>query len=58
MLRSLAAGSGWVRHTNSPSQSFAKFDPRGGALSTCTYGEVSPIFLGQNVAKNDIFGSK
>ena len=28
-----------------------------GALSTCTYGEVSPIFLGQNVAKSDIFGS-
>ena len=30
----------------------------GGALSTCTYGEVSPIFLGQNIAKSDIFGSK
>ena len=29
-----------------------------GAFSTCTYGEVSPIFLGQNIAKNDIFGSK
>ena len=23
----------------------------GGALSTCTYGEVSPIFLHQNIAK-------
>ena len=30
----------------------------GGALSTCTYGEVSPIFLGQNIAKSDIFGSR
>ena len=30
----------------------------GGALSTCTYGEVSPICLGQNIAKSDIFGSK
>ena len=28
----------------------------GGALSTCTYGEVSPIFLDQNVTKSDIFG--
>ena len=32
--------------------------PRGGALSTYTYGEVSPIFLGQNIVKSDIFGSK
>ena len=31
---------------------------QGGALSTCTYGEVSPIFLGQNISKSDIFGSK
>ena len=23
----------------------------GGELSTCTYGEVSRIFLGQNIAK-------
>ena len=30
----------------------------GGALSTCIYGEVSPIFLGHNIAKGDIFGSK
>ena len=30
----------------------------GGALSTYTYGEVSPIFLGQNIVKSDIFGSK
>ena len=29
-----------------------------GAFSTCTYREVSPIFLGQNIAKSDIFGSK
>ena len=29
----------------------------GGALSTSTCGEVSPIFLGQNIAKSDIFGS-
>ena len=29
-----------------------------GALGTYTYGEVSSIFLGQNVAKSDIFGSK
>ena len=28
-----------------------------GPLSTCTYGEVSPIFLGQDIAKNDIFES-
>ena len=34
------------------------FCPGGGALGTCTYGEVSPIFLGQNVAKSDILGSK
>ena len=27
------------------------------AFSTCTYGEVSQIFLGQNIAKSDIFGS-
>ena len=26
----------------------------GRAIITCTYGEVSPIFLGQNVAKSDI----
>ena len=32
--------------------------PGGGALSTCTYGEVSPIFLGQNISRSDIFGSK
>ena len=25
-----------------------------GAFSTCTYGEVGPIFLGQNIAKSDI----
>ena len=31
---------------------------QGRPLSTCTYGEVSPIFLGQNAAKSDIFGSK
>ena len=30
----------------------------GGALSTYTYGEVSPIFLGQDIVKSDIFGSK
>ena len=29
-----------------------------GALSTSTYGEVSSIFLGQNIAKSDIFGFK
>lgn len=27
-------------------------------LSTCTYGEVSPTFLGQNIAESNIFGSK
>ena len=27
-----------------------------GALGTCTYSEVSPIFLGQNIAKSDILG--
>ena len=32
--------------------------PPGRALSTCTYGEVGPIFLGQNIAKSDSFGSK
>ena len=32
--------------------------PGGGAHSTSTYGEVSPIFLGQNIAKSDIFGFK
>ena len=26
----------------------------GGTLRTCTYGEVIPIFLGQNIAKSDI----
>ena len=31
--------------------------PRG-ALSTSTHGEVSPIFLGQDIARSDIFGSK
>ena len=31
--------------------------PRG-ALSTSTYREVSPIFLGQNIVKSDIFASK
>ena len=30
----------------------------GGALNTCTYGEVSSIFFCQNIAKSDIFGSK
>ena len=30
----------------------------GGALSIHTYGEVSPIFLGQNIVKGDNFGSK
>ena len=30
----------------------------GGALSTCTYGEISLIFLSQNIAKSDIFGTK
>ena len=30
----------------------------GGAFSTCTHGEVSPIFLAQNIAESDIFGSK
>ena len=34
--------------------------PRGGgeALSTSAYSEVNPIFFGENIAKNDIFGSK
>ena len=32
--------------------------PRGGALDTFTYGEVSPIFLGQNVAKSFFLGPK
>lgn len=30
----------------------------GGALSTCAYREVSPIGLGKNMVKNDIFGSE
>ena len=30
----------------------------GGALRKCTYGEVSPIFLGLNISKSNIFGSK
>ena len=29
-----------------------------GALSTCTYGEVSLIFLGLDVSKRDVFWSK
>ena len=37
---------------------FTVLQPQGGALSTYTYGEVSPIFLGQNIVKSDIFGSK
>ena len=28
------------------------------ALSTSTYGEVSPIFLGKYIANSDIFRSK
>ena len=43
--------------TESKNSLNSKLIPGGGALSTCTYGEVSPIFLGQNVAKSDIFGS-
>ena len=27
-------------------------------LIVCTYGEVSKIFLGQNIAESDTFGSK
>ena len=42
----------------SVSHAYAVNSPGGGALSTSTYREVSPIFLGQNVAKSDIFGSK
>ena len=38
-------------------RSFDKKIPRG-ALSTYAYGEVSPIFLGQNIVKSDFFGSK
>ena len=30
----------------------------GGALSRCTYGEISPISLDHNTAKSDTFGSK
>ena len=30
----------------------------GGGIQHITYGEVSPIFLGQDIVKSDIFGSK
>ena len=45
-------------HYSTDTGSERKVGPGGEALSTSTYGEVTPIFLGQNIAKSDIFGSK
>ena len=42
-----------AKHRSSKCGNHKLHTPR--ALSTCTYGEVSPIFLSVNTAKSDVF---